>query len=232
MKFRNPLVHGYFIERHNRFLVNIRLDDGTIIQAHCPNSGSLRGCLIPDADVYLSYLGEKDRKTKYTWEMINVSEQWVGINTNNANILALEILQQKLIPSLSEFDFFQTEQKFHDSRLDILAISKNQQCFIEVKNVTLRENDFGMFPDAITQRGQKHLETLIQAKKNGYRAVVLFIIQRTDVNLFKPANDIDPIYTQKLLKAAESGVEIYSYQILISPTELKPLKQIPVILSC
>lgn len=232
MKFHNPLVHGYFIERYNRFLVNIRLDDGTVVQAHCPNSGSLKSCLIPEAEVYLSYFGETERKTKYTWEMINISDHWVGINTNHANVLALEILQQKLIPTLSEFEFFQTEQNFHDSRLDILAIGQNQQCFIEVKNVTLREGDFGMFPDAVTQRGQKHLETLIQAKKNGYKAVMLFIVQRTDVNQFKPANKIDPIYTQKLFKAAENGVEIYSYQILITPTELKPLKQIPVILSC
>lgn len=228
MKFSLPLVHGFFIERHKRFLSDIRLDDGTIVQAHCPNSGSLKSCLVKDADVYLSPVNDSARRTKFTWEMILIDGNWVGIHTNYANNLAIEILQNRLIPELSMYDTFRPEVKFLDSRFDVLAHNKEQQCFIEVKNVTLKEGDYGMFPDAVTTRGQKHLETLIKVKESGHHAAMLYIVQRIDVNAFKPAHHIDPEYGKKLLKAVEAGVEVYAYQILVTPEALTPLKMLPI----
>ncbi len=212
-----PLVKGKFLKRYKRFLTDIQLPDNQVVVAHCTNSGSLKSCLIPNADVMLRPVDNPNRKTRYTWEMIKIGDGWVSVNTNLANDLAEEFLKNNLIPALPKYDIVKREVKFDDSRFDFYAENSTEKAFIEVKNVTLKEGDYAKFPDAKTTRGQKHLQTLMKARKEGYRAVMLYIVPRMDVKIFAPAKDIDPVYARLLKEAYESGVEIIPVQVKITP---------------
>ncbi|HBS86507.1 MAG: sugar fermentation stimulation protein SfsA [Bacteroidetes bacterium GWF2_38_335] len=220
MKFAKPLVHGRLIKRYKRFLADILLDDGSVITAHCTNSGSMKSCLEENAEVYLTPNDDPARRTKFTWEMIKINNNWVGVNTSNPNKLAYEAVKNNLIPELTGYTIVQPEYKFEDSRFDLFAENEKEKCFIEVKNVTLKEGIYALFPDSVTTRGQKHLNTLIKAKSLGYRAVMLYVIQRMDVELFAPAIRIDPEYAKILRQAKKNGVEIYPYQAKVSPEEI------------
>lgn len=224
MKFRETLIHGTFIKRYMRFLVDVKLDSGEIVTAHCTNSGSLKSCFEVGAEVYLSPVNDPSRKTKFTWEIIKIGGNWVGINTSNPNTLALEWIRENKIPGLEGYTQVDREVKFGDSRFDIFAKNDKEECFVEVKNVTLKEGEYALFPDAVTTRGQKHLETLIEVKKSGRRAVMLYVIQRIDVSIFAPAKDIDSDYAEKLRKAHKAGVEIIPLQVKVSPDGIEFIK--------
>jgi len=224
MKFKSPLVKGTYMKRYMRFLVDVKLENGEIVTAHCTNSGSMKSCLEPNADVYLSPVNDPKRKTKFTWEMIQINNNWVGINTSNPNTIAYEWMKEGLIPGLEGYTHIQSEVKFGDSRFDIFASNDKEECFVEVKNVTLKEGSLALFPDAVTSRGQKHLQTLVEVKKSGKRAVMLYIIQRTDVDSFAPAKNIDPEYAKKLKLAYEAGVEIIPFQVKVTPEGIEPYK--------
>lgn len=227
MNFHFPLVHGTLVKRYKRFLADVNLDDGSVITAHCTNSGSMKSCLETGAEVYLSPAADPNRKTKFTWEMIKINNSWVGINTSNPNTLAFEAITNRSIPGLDMYQHVKREVKFDESRLDIYAENENERCAIEVKNVTLKEGEWALFPDAKTERGLKHLITLIRLKESGMRAVMLFVIQRTDVNVFGPATEIDPDYAKGLLEAEKKGVEIFPMQALVTPQEIKFIKKLP-----
>lgn len=218
MQFKKELVHGRLIRRYKRFLTDVELDDGTQVLAHCTNSGSMKSCLEVGAEVYLSPVDDPKRKTQYTWEMIRINNNWVGINTSHPNKLAVEALQNNSITGLEGYTHIVPECKIQDSRLDIMAENEKETCFIEVKNVTLKEGPYALFPDAITSRGLKHLETLMRLKEEGYRAVMLYIIQRMDVELFAAAKTIDPAYAEALNRAVDKGVEVFPVQAEVSPT--------------
>lgn len=220
MDFKQELVHGRLIRRYKRFLTDVVLDDGTQVVAHCTNSGSMKSCLEEGADVYLSPVDDPKRKTKFTWEMIRINGSWVGIHTGRPNQLAADAFRKNEIPGLTGYTKVVPEVKIHDSRLDIKAENEKETCFAEVKNVTLRKGHYALFPDAITTRGRKHLETLIRLKGKGYRAVMLYIIQRMDVDIFAPAWDIDPGYSETLKKAVEYGVEVFPVQAEVSPQRI------------
>ena len=226
MIFAPPLVHGKLIKRYKRFLADILLDDGTVVVAHCTNSGSMKSCLEANAEVYLSKAKNPNRKTEFTWEMIKIDGNWVGINTSNPNIIAAQAILNKEIVGLDMYDKVTREVKFGDSRLDILAENSFEKCAIEVKNVTFKEGRYAKFPDAKTTRGLKHLKTLMQLKKSGMRAVMLYIIQRTDVEIFTPAREIDPEYADTLLEAEKSGVEIFPIQVVVTPEKIEILRKI------
>ena len=210
-------IFGTFLRRYKRFLVDILLDNGEMITAHCTNTGSLKSCLIENAPVVVSKANNTRRKTKYTWEMIKVGGTWVGVNTQRANEIAFELLKQNKIKGFENLKFLKREVKFDSSRFDIYAESDREKIFIEVKNVTYREGDFALFPDAETKRGQKHIEQLLEAKEKGFRVALFFIIQRDDVKLFKAADEIDPIYSKLLLKAYRNGVEILPIMVKTYP---------------
>lgn len=228
MKFAEKLVHGKLIKRYKRFLADVILDDGTIVTAHCTNSGTMKSCLEEGAEVYLTPVNDPKRKTKFTWEMIKIGKDWVGINTGNPNVLAFEALQNNLIPGLEGYTTVQREVKFGDSRFDIYAENDNEKCFVEVKNVTLKEGSLALFPDAVTTRGQKHLKTLIEVKGGGMRAVMLYVVQRTDVEIFAPATGIDPDYAEALKRAVDAGVEVIAMQAKVTPTQITFVKKLPV----
>lgn len=227
MRFTDSLIHGTLISRYKRFLADILLDNGEIITAHCTNSGSMKSCIEEGAEVYLSPNNNPSRRTHYTWEMIKINNRWVGINTMNPNKLACELVRQQQIPGLTGYTQVTREVTFEDSRFDLYAQNERENCFIEVKNVSLREGDNALFPDAVTVRGQKHLETLMRVKQAGIRAVMLYIIQRMDVNKFGPARLIDPQYALKLKKASEAGVEVIPLQVKVSPEEIIPAQILP-----
>lgn len=227
MKFPVQLVHGRLIKRYKRFLTDVRLDDGTIVTAHCTNSGSMKTCIEENAPVYLTPVNDSKRKTKFTWEMIFMNNDWIGVNTSIPNVLAYEAVRDGKIEQLKGYDRVGREVTFQDSRFDVYAENDAERCFIEVKNVTMKVGDFALFPDAVTTRGRKHLETLIRVKHQGIRAVMLYVIQRTDVSKFGAAKDIDLEYAKALKKAYESGVEIIPVQAKVTPEEIKIVRQLP-----
>lgn len=227
MKFRENLVHGKLIKRYKRFLADIELDDGSVVVAHCTNSGSMKSCLEEGAEVFLTPVNDPKRKTRFTWEMIRINDGWVGINTSNPNLIAYEAVLNGEIQELKGYTHVQREVKFGDSRFDVFAENEHEKCFIEVKNVSLKEGPFALFPDAVTTRGQKHLKTLMEVKAHGIRAVMLYIIQRGDVEVFAPAEEIDPAYACALRKAMNAGVEVIPMQAQVTPEEIRLIKKLP-----
>ncbi len=228
MKFINKLVKGKLVRRYKRFLADVELEDGTIAIAHCTNSGSMKTCIEEGAPVYLSPATDPKRKTKFTWEMIFINNGWIGVNTIIPNQLAFDAIVAGEIEKLKGYTFVKREVKFGDSRFDIYAENKNDKCFIEVKNVTMKVGNYALFPDAVTTRGRKHLETLIEVKKSGIRAVMLYVIQRMDVDIFGSAKDIDPEYAKSLKKAIDNGVEVIAVQAMVSPDSIKIIKEIKI----
>lgn len=187
----------------------------------------MKSCLEEGSEVFLSPAGDPKRKTRFTWEMIKIDNGWVGINTSNPNQLAFEAISEGKIPGLEGYTAVRREVKFGDSRFDIYAENDTEQCFVEVKNVSLKEGKYALFPDAVTIRGQKHLRTLVEVKKQGMRAVMLYIIQRSDVEVFAPAIEIDPDYAAALKEAVKSGVEVIPMQVFVSPLEIQLGKKLP-----
>ena len=230
MKFKTPLVHGTLIQRYKRFLADVRLDDGTTVTAHCTNSGTMKSCIEEGAEVYLTPVNDPKRRTKFTWEMIKINGDWIGVNTGNPNKLAFEAVAEGLIEGLQGYTEVQREVKWEDSRFDLMARNEAETCFIEVKNVTMKVGDWALFPDAVTTRGRKHLETLIRVKEAGMRAVMLYVVQRSDVAKFGTADEIDPEYGKALRKAIKKGVEVFVVQAKVTPKEITIAKQLPVYL--
>lgn len=227
MVFQQKLVHGTLIKRYKRFLADVTLDDGSVVTAHCTNSGTMKSCLEEGADVYLSPASDPKRKTRYTWEMIKINDGWVGINTSNPNLLAFEAISEGKIPGLEGYTWVRREVTFGDSRFDIYAENDSEKCFVEVKNVSLKEGRYALFPDAVTTRGQKHLKTLMEVKRQGMRAVMLYIIQRSDVEIFAPAFTIDPNYALTLKRAFEVGVEVIPMQAKVNPSGIQLVRKLP-----
>jgi sugar fermentation stimulation protein A len=236
MKFKNPLTHGRLVKRYKRFLADVILDNGEKVTAHCTNSGSMKSCLEEDAEVWLSPVNDPKRRTRFTWEMIRIGGDWVGINTSNPNALAFAWVGDGLVPGLEGITNLRREVKWEDSRFDLYGEFGGSNgddgsrggCFIEVKNVTLREGNHALFPDAVTERGRKHLNTLVRVKKAGLRAVMLYMVQRMDVRIFSPAREIDPEYGKALDRAVRHGVEVIVVQAIVTPESIDYYGVLPV----
>jgi len=223
------LVPGQLVTRYKRFLADVRMTEtGDIVTAHCANSGSMRQCAEPGRTVYLSVHNNPKRKLKYTWELIEMPESLVGVNTAVPNRLVEQSIKAGRIPELTGYDFVSREVKTGNSRLDLRLTAKSgRPCFIEVKNCTLVENGEASFPDAVTTRGRKHLQELQRLADEGNRCVIFFLIQRTDALIFKPADRIDPAYGDELRNAFANRVEILAYDVDISPKAISIGKNIP-----
>jgi sugar fermentation stimulation protein A len=228
MEFKKKLVHGRLIKRYKRFLADVSLDDGSEVTAHCTNSGTMKSCLEENAEVWLTPVDDPKRKTRFTWEMILIGGDWVGINTSNPNALAFEWVSEGIIPGLEGLDSLKREVTWEDSRFDLYGEDSSGPCFIEVKNVTMKVGDRALFPDAVTERGRKHLNTLIRVKKAGMRAVMLYVVQRLDVHLFSPARDIDPSYGLALDEAVRQGIEVIVVQARVTPERIAFHRTLPV----
>ena len=225
MKNSNPsglltwpkLIPGILLQRYKRFLADVQLESGKIDTAHCPNTGSMQGCCKPGRPVYLSRHDNPKRKLKYTWELIAMPASLVGINTLVPNRLVFESITAGLIPELSGYETVRREVRIGDhSRIDLmLTDTRNGRCYVEIKNCTLVSDGIAYFPDAPTARGLKHLNELIELAASGFRTVMFYFIQRMDASVFKPADHIDPKYSQQLRRAAEHGIELLAYDVLI-----------------
>jgi sugar fermentation stimulation protein A len=231
MKMPTPLHSGTLIRRVNRFIAHVRLADGNVVNAHCPNSGSMKGCNTPGRPVRLSESDNPARKTRFTWEMVRPDRTWVGINTLRTNDLVREALENGTLKELQGYEAIRGEVKFgRHSRLDFLLEGPSGSCYVEVKNVTLLEGGTALFPDAVTERGQKHMRELIRAVKMGHRAAVVFVVQRSDARCFAPADGIDPQYGRWLRTAAKNGVEILAYKARVSARSILVTQKIPTLL--
>ena len=220
MRFPSPLIPGILIRRYQRFLAEVRLADSRSVTAHCPNSGSMKGCNMPGREVRLSLADNPNRRTRYTWELIHLPSTWVGINTLTANRLMAEAAMQGRIPELGPFNTLSKEVKVEHSRIDFCLMRDNSSLYVEVKNVTLVENGTAFFPDAPTARGRKHLQVLMDAVQRGHRSAMFYVVQREDADCVSPAAHIDPLYAQALRQARDIGVEIIAYRARVSPEEI------------
>ena len=218
-----PLIPGTLIKRYKRFLADILLEDGSVVTGHCPNSGSMLGCNLPGLPVYLSVSPNPNRKLAHTWELVQVNGFWVGLNTMLPNRLAEEAILDGTITELQGFERLRREVPYGSerSRIDILLEGEKGRCYVEVKNVTLVQDGLALFPDAATERGQKHLRELMEVVRNGDRGVILFTVQRGDGVAVAPADTIDPVYGRLLREAVTNGVEALAYRARVQPEEIR-----------
>lgn len=214
MNFPSPLLKGTLIKRYKRFLSDIELEDGTVVVAHCANSGSMMGLKEPGFEVWLSPSNNPKRKLKYTWELVNPGPSLVGINTALPNKIVTEAIRDGHIPELAGYGTLRNEVKYgENSRIDIfLEDDEKPPCYVEVKSVTLsRQTGIAEFPDAVTSRGTKHLNELSRMVELGQRAVMFYLVQRSDCSSLRFAGDIDPAYAEAFSLARDKGVEVFCY---------------------
>ena len=227
MEFTKDLIKGKLVKRYKRFFVDVKLNK-EIIVAHCPNTGSMKGLLDEGNEVYVSKNDNPKRKLKYTLEIIKVNKNLVGVNTHFANKIVHHGLSNNLVKEISNNDIIKPEVFFNkETRFDFLLEKNKQKIFVEVKNVTMfRKEKIAEFPDAVTSRGSKHLKTLIEAIKKGYRSYLLFLVQIEGVESFKIAKDIDKEYYKNYLLAKKAGVKFLAYRCKINLKEIKIEKKI------
>jgi sugar fermentation stimulation protein A len=231
MDFEQVLQAGILRRRYKRFLADVALPTGEEITVHCPNSGSMLGCLAPGNPVMISRAANAGRKYPQTLEMIRVGAAWVGVNTGLANKLVREALLAGLVEEIGPVTSVESEVKVSaGSRLDLLCRQGASLTYVEVKNCTLATDDWAMFPDAVTARGTRHLEELILLRRAGHGAAVFFCIQRRDVERFRPAAAIDPLYAATLREAHRQGVMVLAYGAEVSPEGIRIVRKIPVCL--
>lgn len=236
MKFDPPLQQGTLVRRYKRFMADIETAAGEQVTIHCPNTGSMRHCQPTGARVLYSDSGNPNRKYRHTWEAVQVAHRhWAGVNTGRTNALVAEAIQAHRVAGLKRFVGLRREVTFGDSRFDIaLTHADGRHTWIEVKNVTLGpgpdESDHGViaFPDAVTERGQKHLSTLMEAVRGGERAVLFFCVQHTGARAVRPADEIDPRYGELLREAVSVGVRVLAWKTRISPREFMLDAPLPV----
>ncbi len=226
------LIQGHLVKRYKRFLADVKLDSGELITAHCPNSGSMKESSESGRPVFLSYHDNPKRKLKYTWELIEMPDSLVGVNTQRPNRLVELAISSGHIKELSNYSSIKREIKVSDhSRLDLhLSNEKGDSCFVEVKNCTLVKKGNASFPDAITTRGRKHLIELQKLVRPNVRCVIFFLIQRMDAKIFRPADEIDKEYGAELRKATQNGVEILVYDVLIDLEKIGVNDKLPFLL--
>lgn len=240
MQFDPPLERVTLLRRYKRFMADVRRQDGSEITVHCPNTGSMKNCVLPGVEqaALISDSGNPKRKYRHTLEAVQVAHgHWAGVNTARTNALVEEAVRAVLIPELDPCSGVEREVKCGDSRFDLALGERSEpHTFIEVKNVTLGpgpdDEDDGViaFPDSVTERGQKHLQTLMQVVASGKRAVLFFCVQHSGASAARPADEIDRRYGELLREAKQSGVEILAWQVSLQPDEFMLVRNLPILL--
>jgi sugar fermentation stimulation protein A len=218
---KTGLVPGTLIQRYKRFLADVRLEDGTVVTAHTTNTGSMKTCWEPGDRVLLERAANPERKLAFTWLAVERPGGWVGVETGMPNRVVAEAARRDALPGLPGLHNVRTEVKYGDerSRIDVLALDgEGRQVFIEVKNTTLKEGPWALFPDAVTARGTKHLRELQAMVRAGHRAAIAFFVHRTDVDRFDAAWEIDPVYAAELDRAAATGVAVLPLTVRLITT--------------
>lgn len=236
MQFTPPLQRATLVQRYKRFLADVITPDGTELTLHCPNTGAMTGCATPGDTVWYSTSDNSKRKYPHTWELTQTQTgALICVNTLWANRLTKEAIEQGRVSELSGYSTLKSEVKYgaERSRIDfMLQADSRPDCYIEVKSVTLAEKDFGYFPDAITERGQKHLRELMSVAAEGKRAVIFFAVLHSTITRFSPARHIDAKYAQLLFEAQRNGVEILVYKAELSADSMTLIEPLTVTLSC
>ena len=221
MRFAEPLVEGRLVRRYQRFLADVETADGQLLTAHCPNTGSMLGCAEPGMRVWLSPASNPARKLAWTWELVEaLPGVVVGMHTGRSNGLVREAIEAGRVAELAGYAVIRPEVKYGaGSRIDFLLQSPGRaDCYLEVKNVTAAvEGGVGWFPDAVTTRGTKHLNEMAAMVGAGHRAVLVFCVQRGDVDAVRPAGHIDPAYARAFDEARAAGVEVIALGAEVSP---------------
>ncbi len=231
MRFPEPLIEGRLRRRYKRFLADVELPSGEVVTAHCANPGAMLGLAEPGAEVWLSPQSGSGRKLAYSWELIRVGRHLVGINTGRPNALVAEAIAAGGIAELAGYPELRREVKYgENSRIDILLYGGGRpDCYVEVKNVHLmRAVGLAEFPDSVTARGTKHLAELGRIAAAGQRAVMLYLVQRTDCLAFALAEDIDPAYAAAFTEALASGVEALCYNCILSLDRIVVNRALPI----
>ena len=217
------LFPAQLVQRYKRFLADVILLNGQKITVHCPNTGSMKNCIQPESPCWYSTSENAARKYPNTLEIVTTpSGDLAGINTSRSNSLVANAICNGTISELQGYENMRSEVVYGNekSRIDFLLETSDEKCFVEVKNVTLMEvKGQGLFPDAVSERGTKHLRELMQMKREGHRAVLLYCVQHTGIDWVEPADAIDPLYGKTLCEAAATGVEIIAYGAEIKPAE-------------
>ncbi|MGI9291001.1 MAG: DNA/RNA nuclease SfsA [Gammaproteobacteria bacterium] len=231
-----PLTRGKILSRYKRFLADVELEDGRVVTAHCPNTGSMTGCWAPGAPVELSASDNPKRKLKWTLERIDMGQGWVGVNTSRTNQIINAFIAGRKVPGLDQFDQLKREpaytaEGFPRSRFDLLLMSdRRPHCYVEVKNTTLWQDGQIQFPDAVTERGRKHLLLLSHAVDAGFRGVILFALNRPEGEVFSAARNIDPEYADTLAEVIDNGVEAMAVRIRHTPKGVRMGGLVPIAL--
>ena len=235
MHFPAPLIRGRLVKRYKRFLADVILDSGEAVTAMCPNTGSLLGLSAAGAIVWLSESDRATRKYRHTWELVEADlgrgPAVVGINTSHPNKLVAEAIAAGRIRELNGYPTLRREVKYgENSRIDILLeCPRKGLCYVEIKNVhMMRRAGLAEFPDSVTERGAKHLRELAQMVKDGHRAIMLFLIQRSDARKLALARDLDPGYGAAFDAARATGVEALAYRCRLTRELIVVDKKVPV----
>lgn len=230
MDFPSPLVRGQLVSRYKRFFADVVLDDGTPLTAHCPNPGAMLGLNTAGLPVWLSRSDDPKRKLAHTLELVEVDGGLVGVNTLHPNRLVAEALAADAIPELTGYASHRREVKYGaNSRIDFLLQGADRpDCWLEVKNCHLmRTPGLAEFPDCVAARSAKHLKELEAMAAQGDRAVVLFVVQRTDCEAFSACRELDPAFAAGLDRAADAGVEVLVYACDIAVDGVRIVRRIP-----
>jgi sugar fermentation stimulation protein A len=235
-----PLTEGRLIRRYQRFLADVELGDGRVVTAHCPNTGSMLGCRTPGSRVWLSASDNPKRKLAWTWELVETGVAdgaardgvLVGLHTGRSNALVREAIATGRLPELAAYTAIRPEVKYgRHSRIDFLLEGGAQPpCYVEVKNITAAvAGGTGYFPDAVTARGARHLEEMAAMVAAGARALLVFCVQREDVERVAPADHIDPVYGRTLRQALAAGVEVAALGARVSPACIRLERRLPLV---
>lgn len=219
MRFQTPLVPARLIRRYKRFLADVQLPDGTEVTAHCANPGSMMGLAEPGMRIWLEPNDDPKKKLKYGWRLVELETGFVGVDTSLPNRLLRSALRDGAVPGLTGYAQVLPEQKYgQNSRVDFLLRDPNRaEAYVEVKSVTLsRQHGLAEFPDSVTARGAKHLQELSRVARNGARAVMLYLVQRTDCTSVALAADLDPTYAAGVCEAQAAGVEVLCFDCAIT----------------
>ena len=228
MRFPEPLLRGTLLRRYKRFLADVRLDGGREITAHTANTGRMLGCSASGSRCWVSVHDNPRRKLKHTLEIVEAAGGvLVGVNTARANALAEEALRAGLPSALAAFSELRREVRFEDSRFDVALDRAGRRTWVEVKNVTLVEDRVALFPDAVTERGRKHLDALVRAIEGGECTAMIYVVQRGDGASFAPAARIDPAYADAFRRARDRGVGVHALQARVSPTCIEIEGELP-----
>ncbi|MCK6395661.1 DNA/RNA nuclease SfsA [Zoogloea sp.] len=232
MRFPSPLLEARLLRRYQRFLADVETADGQLLTAHCPNTGSMQGCKTPGSRVWLSPAANPARKLAWTWELVETAPGViVGVHTGRSNALVREAIEGGGVPELGGYERIRPEVKYGEgSRIDFLLQGAGRpDCYLEVKNVTAAvEGRIGYFPDAVTTRGARHLREMSAMVAAGHRAVLVFCVQRSDVDAVRPADHIDPDYGQALRAAMAAGVEVLALGARIDPAGIELVRRLVV----